>query len=561
MPRECRVCKPGFYKELPAYEYSYEKCILCTLCFGFIVAQDCDPRHGRICGDTCIEDFYLKHVRCQKCCKCMEGDMKEDGCKNSTTRKFCGSDSNGECKEKVKSLPLRSTQPNSTTQQSSTATAQITERNSKTSSSTIRPVVTMNADSFHTANLKTREMSSQGTLSTSYSTIYSQGELRSTKATTHVATKMRTELVPRYTGPSIHTVVVKVSSRSLTTLSAILPYSTNLPQSSTPSPRISNRLSSTDIIWIVGGVVLVFAILLGIVVKAKESGVKCCIGGVNTGSRCKGGDGDGTNNTGGAEHTPFLQNQNQNQNHVSVSYNVKDESVSFIHSLPRGSIGSRTATEQPLLSKLKEDYNFVGHLESKLEGTSINNIKDLLHAFELPYADRCKILKCATQCLAFFENLSKNKPHLSLSNLKDTIENNSSNLKPNTEIFMKIERDIANGIVPFTLDTTLGELSNEPKNWLYILEEVACKLVPDDGTQLTRWENIASAYSYSSTEIASFQQNNNEETPTRKLLLLLCTKYPSLPVRLFVEKLRQIGREDVAIMVERWSEGTMDSEL
>lgn len=254
---------------------------------------------------------------------------------------------------------------------------------------------------------------------------------------------------------------------------------------------------------------------------------------------------------------PFLQNQI----HVSVSYNVENESVSFNHSLPRGSIGSRTATEQPLLSKLKEDYNFVGHLESKLEGTSINNIKDLLHAFELPYADRCKILKCATQCLAFFENLSKNKPHLSLSNLKDTIENNSSNLKPNTEIFMKIERDIANGIVPFKLDTTLGELSNEPKNWLYILEEVACKLVPDDGTQLTRWENIASAYSYSSTEIASFQQNNNEETPTRKLLLLLCTKYPSLPVRLFVEKLRQIGREDVAIMVERWSEGTMDSEL
>jgi len=277
MPRECRVCKPGFYKELPAYEYSYEKCILCTLCFGFIVAQDCDPRHGRICGDTCIEDFYLKHVRCQKCCKCMEGDMKEDGCKNSTTRKFCGSDSNGECKEKVKSLPLRSTQPNSTTQQSSTATAQITERNSKTSSSTIRPVVTMNADSFHTANLKTREMSSQGTLSTSYSTIYSQGELWSTKATTHVATKMRTEPVPRYTGPSIHTVVVKVSSRSLTMLSAILPYSTNLPQSSTPSPRVSNRLPSIDIICIVG-VVLVFAILIGIVVKAKESGVKCCIG-------------------------------------------------------------------------------------------------------------------------------------------------------------------------------------------------------------------------------------------------------------------------------------------
>ena len=89
MLRACQVCKPGFYKELPDDEYSYEKCRPCILCFEFIVTQECDPRHGRVCGNTCIEDYYLMVGRCRKCCKCTEGDKKEEGCKSSTSRKVC----------------------------------------------------------------------------------------------------------------------------------------------------------------------------------------------------------------------------------------------------------------------------------------------------------------------------------------------------------------------------------------------------------------------------------------------------------------------------------------
>ena len=217
------------------------------------------------------------------------------------------------------------------------------------------------------------------------------------------------------------------------------------------------------------------------------------------------------------------------------------------------------ASEQPLLSKLREDYNLVQRLESKLEGTSINNFKDLLRAFDLPLEDRSKILKCATQSIAFFENLSKSKPHLKLRQLRTFIQDTSLDSKPNMAIFVKVEEDIANVTVEFTLDATLGEISNNPKDWLYILEEVACKLVPEEGTRLISWENIAGLCGYKTSEISAFQRKNTEETPLRKLLSLLCAKDPPPTVSLFVDKLRRIGRNDVAKIVEEWLDGLVVS--
>ena len=138
-------------------------------------------------------------------------------------------------------------------------------------------MVTISAYSFHATSLKTKEMSTQGTLSTSYSTVFSQRKLESTKVTTTLATKIHTEPSPRLTQLATHTVMVKVSSRSLMS-STLLPYNTSLPKPRTPSPRISNGLSGIAIACIVGGLVIFIIICIGIARMVKRYGKKCCIG-------------------------------------------------------------------------------------------------------------------------------------------------------------------------------------------------------------------------------------------------------------------------------------------
>jgi len=124
-------------------------------------------------------------------------------------------------------------------------------------------------------------------------------------------------------------------------------------------------------------------------------------------------------------------------------------------------------------------------------------------------------------------------------------------------IFMKIEKDIANGLVCFTLDTTLEGLSNSPKDWLYVLETIAGNLNPKEGTLLKSWRDIAGDHGYKSSEILGFQRRNKEESPIRKLFSLLSARTPSFTVCSLVEKLKQMRREDVAIMVEQWQDDTV----
>ena len=205
-----------------------------------------------------------------------------------------------------------------------------------------------------------------------------------------------------------------------------------------------------------------------------------------------------------------------------------------------------------LVSELMKDYNLVKCLKSKLDDASNNNIKALLRAFELPHNDRCRILNCATQSLAFFDNLSKSKPRLKLLELKTIIEESCSNLQCSVATFMKVEEDIANGTVHFTQNTTLGELSNSPKDWCYILEEIVCTLFPEEDFLFDSWENIACACGYTWSEIAAFQQKDSEETAIGKLLSLLCAQDPPLSVSLFLDKLKQIRRGDAAKIVEGW---------
>ena len=193
-------------------------------------------------------------------------------------------------------------------------------------------------------------------------------------------------------------------------------------------------------------------------------------------------------------------------------------------------------------------------LEKNVESSSFSKLKDLLLAFELSYEDRCKVLNSATPCLAFFENLSKKEPELSLRDLRHDIEIKA--MHPNKMIFKKIEEDIANSFVSFTLDSTLGELSAVPKNWFYILETIAGNLTPEKETLLISWESIASFHEYRIAEINNFKiiARYRVESPFQKFLSFLCANQPSLTVSEFVKKLRKIKREGAAEMVEEWLE-------
>ena len=219
----------------------------------------------------------------------------------------------------------------------------------------------------------------------------------------------------------------------------------------------------------------------------------------------------------------------------------------LIHFILSGdSIGT---SSEPLLSDLREDYNFFAYLESRLENSSI---KELLLELELSYEDHCKILTCATPSQAFFENLSKSRPSLSLRELRACVEDTIPTAQPNMAIFTEIEEDIAKRHVSFTLDTTLGKLFKNAKDWIYVSERIAGNLVQEESTRLISWENVASSYGYRSCEIAAFQKKNREDGQLKKLFSLLCEKSPILSVSLFVKKLKQIKREDIAKEVEIW---------
>ena len=212
---------------------------------------------------------------------------------------------------------------------------------------------------------------------------------------------------------------------------------------------------------------------------------------------------------------------------------------------------------EPLLSALLNDYNFMQELEKNVESSSFTNLKDLLLAFELSYEDRCKVLKSAAPCVAFFENLSKTEPKLSLLQLRKEIEEKAR--YPNKLIFKKIDEDLQKGKESFTLDSTLEELSAVPKDWFYILQNIAGNLIPEKETLLVSWENIAALHKYTADDIANFKRmaRNQDESPFHNFLFFMCSSQPSLTVSEFVNKLRKIKREDAAGMVERWRKNYM----
>jgi len=100
MDKECRFCKLGFYKKLSLGEYSSDKCIACAQCFGYKVIRECHPMYGRECSfSECEVDRYMSGTGCHKCCHCPADGIKEIGCKNSPSKKFCRADASGTCRQ------------------------------------------------------------------------------------------------------------------------------------------------------------------------------------------------------------------------------------------------------------------------------------------------------------------------------------------------------------------------------------------------------------------------------------------------------------------------------
>jgi len=221
----------------------------------------------------------------------------------------------------------------------------------------------------------------------------------------------------------------------------------------------------------------------------------------------------------------------------------------------------RQASKEPSLSELMNDYNFVKKLENQLECAPPGTMKDLLFALGFSYEESCKILNPSTANLAFFEHLSKCRPDLTLQNLRDGVERAMRSRK--MSIFSKLDEDILKGSVSITLESTLGELSAVPKDWQYILERVAGNLIPKKGTMLPSWEDLAFMYGYTKSDIDYFELHNKDhaKSPLQKALSLLCARENPPTVSLFVDKLRQIKREDAALMVEGWLLNRIEKKL
>jgi len=202
---------------------------------------------------------------------------------------------------------------------------------------------------------------------------------------------------------------------------------------------------------------------------------------------------------------------------------------------------ARVASEEPTLSDIADNYNFLEELEKKLEYLSIGSIKDLILRFPLSYKERCSIMSNVLPSRAFFANLFRKRPTKQLSDLQGHLEKRRM---PNKMVFKNINE------VSLTSSCTLGELEKYC-GMQYVLDNIADNLIPEDGTLLPTWKNIASASGYSLQEINLFcKVHQNTEFKAKRLLTLLCSKSENLPA--FIQKLNDIGRNDIAQLVEDW---------
>ena len=190
-------------------------------------------------------------------------------------------------------------------------------------------------------------------------------------------------------------------------------------------------------------------------------------------------------------------------------------------------------------------------LNNKLSCWSFGGIKDLSLRCDLSYKDRCHVMNSKVPCRSFVEDLFRTKTNLSLCDLKNDIERLCK--IPNKKIFKRIEEDIKNNLVTFSLDSKLYELAENPKIMLYIEDKIVDNLIPEEGTQLPTWKDVGSCHGYETSDLNSFCDNfQSTDSRTQRLLSLLCARKELLPISILIEKLKHMHRNDIVIVVEEW---------
>lgn len=210
---------------------------------------------------------------------------------------------------------------------------------------------------------------------------------------------------------------------------------------------------------------------------------------------------------------------------------------------------------------MRSDHDVMTKLDRKLNFPKYGNVKDLSLRFRLCYKKRCLVFNSAIPCCRFFSDLFKEREELSLTDLRNDIESVKKGLNlPNKLVFKKIEEDIRNRMVSFSLKTKLCDLNNDRNSMIYLNKGIVYNLVPMEGTLLPTWKNVGSNHGYTEDELDSFcKLVQGEKTPTQRLLSLISAEEQSLPISAFIKKLKQIQRHDVVLIVEEWRDMKMAS--
>ena len=148
----------------------------------------------------------------------------------------------------------------------------------------------------------------------------------------------------------------------------------------------------------------------------------------------------------------------------------------------------------------------------------------------------------------FFKHLANKRGEITVRELKEVMEEQYPE-KRRGNIFKAVEKDIRNGEVDFTLESTLAELVGKGKDWVYFENNVACKL-PENNHRSLSWKDIADHYGYDNKAIEVFSIGVKEERPTVKLFQKLSHMQNVPTIGTLKRHLRVLGRNDIIKLLE-----------
>ena len=140
--------------------------------------------------------------------------------------------------------------------------------------------------------------------------------------------------------------------------------------------------------------------------------------------------------------------------------------------------------------------------------------------------------------------------------MRCTIENECK--PPNKIIFTEIAEAISSLSISYCLDSELGVVVDDSKQWLHFLVTLANNLLPATPDQSPTWKTVASSHGYKMKHIKAFESKNwVEESRPERFLSVLLAHDPLLPLSNFTKKLEEIGRMDASNLVKNWPNQTM----